>query len=71
MNGDEGHLILCRTEEDRDTSILESLDIGHEADTFVQDANDEDDDDEDDADDDDDDDDEDDRERSNSDRQQQ
>ena len=66
MNGDEGHLILCRTEEDRDTSILESLDIGHEADTFVQDANDEDDDDDDDEDDD-----EDDRERSNSDRQQQ
>ena len=60
MNGDEGHLILCRTEEDRDTSILESLDIGHEADTFVQDA----DNDEDDNDDDD-------RERSNSDRQQQ
>ena len=57
MNGDEGHLILCRTEEDRDTSILESLDIGHEADTFVQD--------------DDDDDDDDDRERSNSDQQQQ
>ena len=56
MNGDAGRLILCRTEEDRDTSILESLDIGHEADTFVQD--------------DDDDDDDDDRERSNSDRQQ-
>ena len=67
MNGDEGRLILCRTEEDRDTLILESLDIGHEADTFVQDADD--DDVEDDADDDDDDDDEDDRERSNSDRQ--
>ena len=57
MNSDAGRLILCRTEEDRDTSILESLDIGHEADTFVQD--------------DDDDDDDDDRERSNSDRQQQ
>ena len=55
MNGDAGRLILCRTEEDRDTLILESLDIGHEADTFVQD----------------DDDDDDDRERSNSDRQQQ
>ena len=66
MNGDAGRLILCRTEEDRDTSILESLDIGHEADTFVQDANDEDDDDDDDEGDD-----EDDRERSNSDRQQQ
>ena len=57
MNGDAGHLILCRTEEDRDTLILDSLDIGHEAETFVQDADDDDDDD--------------DRERSNSDRQQQ
>ena len=63
MNGDEGHLILCRTEEDQDTSKLESLDIGHEADTFVQDADNDDDDDDDDNGDD--------RERSNSDWQQQ
>ena len=62
MNGDAGRLILCRTEEDRDTLILESLDIGHGADTFVQDADDDDDEDDDDHDD---------RERSNSDRQQQ